>query len=508
MQLQPPFQSLADAQLPGRTFRSVGTHGRHWLRQSVDSVTGYRELSVLDRLTLCLDPRSYRCTWYWRQSGADQAYPMRLQPDLLAPLLDPTVMALFGDLLLQRSATYDRLRMPTMVACRNALQAHLSEAPLMRAWKREWYRALLASQPQILQLSEQTRLDPCAALSPALYALVWRHEQLFLDVFRHEQKLCPLLGLLLASGWTIEKNSDVLKSLRTTICGLPGCGPATWRWLIRHGIRPMRPLISALAPGGEADRAWAVLANHLSLWSQARLPPPLPEQVTREWAARIPSMQRLESCCPDRLAVVARYIAHLSAVELSEQVCEIVDVLQQASEALPPMDRNQRRAGWSWLRVERRRAAVVLPADAATVERIRESLPAVLSLSGFNVVVLNNRQAIAEEGQRMAHCMASSPSDFLMDGLLHFSIRRRRSAHSVATCSLALGQLGPVLVDIRGRGNQSVGPALSRVAARLARHPQILEALRAGSRHEWVSEESPAPTESPRGIAGLVLQRP
>ena len=202
---------------------------RNWLQKSVDTASGRQELCILGRLILRLDPARRQCHWYWRHADSVAPTKMRLQPDLLAPLFDPTVLALFGDRLLQRSDTYDRLQMPSMVACRQAMKAFLAENPELSFWQQDWCRVLSACQPHILAMAQRARLDPHEGLCPALYSLVWRHEELFLDVGDNVPRLSPLLAVILAIGHELDTSNGALRALKILICNLPDCGPATWR---------------------------------------------------------------------------------------------------------------------------------------------------------------------------------------------------------------------------------------------------------------------------------------
>ncbi len=450
----------------------------HWLQQSVDPVRGRRELCILRRLVLRLDPVTRQCAWYWRRADSGQPERMRQQPDLLAPLLDPSVLALFGNRLLQDSGNYDRLRMPTMQACQEVMEAHLCADPELANWQQDWHRALSACQPRVLALAQHACLDARDGISPALYKLVWRYEELFLDVGENAPQLSPLLAIVLATGRELEVSNGALQALRTMVCELPGCGPASWRWLLKWGIGPLGPFIRPLVADQKFGRAWEVAADFLSLWSRADCPPALPESVSLEWAGRIGRFSEFGGCCPERVAVVAEHAAKLSSGEAKHQACEIADILEHAAEPLPLMDRNQKRSGWSWLRRECSDKTRGVSVNGETLARIRDQLPSLVSISGFDLVVLKDEQAILEEGRMMDHCMELTPLLYINDGQLHFSVRCLRSGRRVATCSLDIGQVRSVVTEVLGPGNQPAPKLVRRVAERLVSHPDLMGALR------------------------------
>lgn len=450
---------------------------KYWLHKSVDPVTDRLELCILGRLVLRLDPDPCHCAWYWRNNESGNLNRMSLQPNLLAPMSDPMVLALFGDWLLQRTDAYDRLQMPTMADCRRAMKSHLRENPELRDWQQEWHQALCGCQPGVLTYSEHACLDLRDGLPPALYSLVWRHEASFKDVSDNAPQLVPLLALVMASGSGLGSSHETLRNLRSLVCDLPACGAANWRWLLKWGLRPLRPFFRAFAGEDESRHGWRATARFLSLWSRAGLPAPLPEPVSQEWAARMMRLDELDSCCPERVAIVARHAACLSSAEVKDQACEMANVLDNSTKPLPLLDRNQKRAGWTWLRREfrdKRRAALV---DGEALAHIRDRLPPMISISGFDLVPLKGVQAITEEGRLMDHCMGLTPSLYLRDGQLHFSVRRAGSGRRLATCSLSIGQQRPTLAEVRGPGNQPAPKSARRAANRLACHPKLIAAL-------------------------------
>ena len=460
----------------GRASCDLGDGTEHpWLRKSIDPDTGCREFSMFGRLVLRLDPASCRCAWFWRDDESREPREMRLQPDLLAPLFDPTVMALFGDRLIQRSGDYERLKMPTMAACRQAMQIHIQRDPRLKSWQQDWHRTLSASQARVLTLAERARLDPRDGLSPALYELVWGHERLFLDLVNNAPQLCPLLAQMLASGRVAAGGNGILYEIRSVICELPDCRPATWRWLLQWGLDPLLPVLRAVAADREPCRAWEVTAAFLSLWSRGGLPPPLRQSLSREWARRMGSIGDLERTCPDRLRLVAEHVASLCSVD--NEVHQIADVLERASTPLPSLDCQQKRAGWSWLHKECRKRSQAVPIDAETLNRIRHRLPSVISVAEFDLVVLRDEQAIAEEGRLMAQCMDLTPLHYLNDDQLHFSIRRKESGTRLATCSVKIGGCRAVLTEVLGPGNEAASKSERRAAEQLVRHPKLVNVL-------------------------------
>lgn len=447
------------------------TSGPGWLQSSGPCSNGEHLLCIVERLELRLEHTEQRCAWYWRSSPTDIPRPMRQQPDLLAPLADPDVLALLGDQLLKQSPDHDPHDMPTMASCREAMQAHLDREPAFTDWQADWQHALSIFDSELFDLACQASLTPGRALSAQLYTCVWQHRAAFRDVASNAPGLMPLLALALADNWQPSTPRSALKDLRRRVCELPACGPATWRWLNQHGTQAIHPLISQLSDG-----PWTALAAFLSLWTRAGLPPPLPESAMAEWAGHLCRASQLHQPCPDRIAIIARHAESLAeppaacvAQELAVAMVCILDT------TLPALDRNQKRAGWPRLKRELQQYRQH-PEDEMVMSRLRDRLPASIRIEGFDLAILRDHAAIVEEGERLNHCMKDNPFAFQQDARLHFSIHCARTSQPMATCTLVGRGQRLILASLFGIENGSVPAAARRAAQRLARQLSIAPA--------------------------------
>ncbi|MGY6588402.1 MAG: hypothetical protein ACXIUB_08960 [Wenzhouxiangella sp.] len=401
---------------------------------------------------------------------------MSQQPDLLAPLHAPSVLALLGECELRRGGDFDRLNMPTMAACRKAMETRLQQDPRFADWQAVWQRALSDCQPEVFGLARQAVFAAADRLPPSLYAMVWRHEASFRDVDANAPRLVPLLAIAIAYGWRPDSHRT-LESLKQSILDLPYCKPATWRWLLQHGTEPLRPFLATLE-----ERPWSTVAAFLSLWIQSGLPPPLSPAITEEWASSLKRPRDLEFHCPQRMAMIARHAATLDKAQQTQQTSEILAAIQLAAQSpLPILDRNQQRAGWPWLRKELRQQRCLQLVDEGVMSRLRASLPATLSIGDYEFVILRSKEEIEEEGRRMDHCMNGGAEEFLQDGRLHFSVRCTKNARSLATCSLVgIGeQLAPT--DVYGFDNATASGALRSSALQLASNAQMVRLLKSAT---------------------------
>ena len=256
------------------------------------------------------------------------------------------------------------------------------------------------------------------------------------------------------------------------------CGPATWRWLLKWGLTAVCPFIKVFAAERGPRQTWEATTRLLSFWSRARLPPPLPEAVLFEWLGRTKSSGVLDSFCHERVAIVAQHASGLSQAELRNQDSEIADVLEQAIKPAPFLDRNQKRAGWNWLKREQRDKVRRGPLmDGDTLADIRSRLPSVFSASGFDFLLLRNEQAFIEEGRLMDHCMDQTPTFYLNDGQLHFSIRCRASGQRIATCNLGIGSRHLAVAEVLGPENQFSPKSVKQATEMLARQHELFNAV-------------------------------
>ena len=445
-----------------------------WLQVSGSQTTGHWSLLLLDRLELRLDADERACTWYWYRQGSNHAEPLSWEPDLLAPLDDPSVLAIFGDQWLKQYSTHDRLDMPGMEECRATMQARVSEDSQFAGWQREWCRVLSACQPGVLDLACRSRLATDDELELSLYSIVWRHDASFRDVALNAPRLLSMLAILVESGWQPPQSGNVLKAMREVVCSLASCGPATWRWLLEHGLDGIESLIVFLN-----DDPWPVVSQFLSLWTRAGLPPQMPEPVMDLWAHRFVRAHQLEALCPERVAMVARHAATLDDEQAHRQSEEIVTILQMAAEPLlPPLDPNQKRAGWSWLRKEPRQRERICADQERVVSPLRARLPSSLRIDYFELVILRDEAGIVEEGQRMNNCLQDDPRSFMNDGRLHFSLRCSVSGESIATCSLGAKGARLVVTEALGLNNDPAPGVARRAAQRLASHPRLMRLLK------------------------------
>lgn len=275
-----------------------------------------------------------------------------------------------------------------------------------------------------------------------------------MDVRSKAPNLLPLLGLWLSAGHRLEESEGPLGQLKQSIIEIPDCGQGTWRWLHRWGARSLISFIRGACPNGNGKSQWIVLFYLLELWGRAGLPPPLPAALTEVWGQMIPRPSSVLSGCPERLAILAQYLNDTRSSRLEGlEIQNFADSLMRIQDPLPPLDRNQKRAGWAWLRRDLQRFSLSVPCVVPCSRENRPVLTKAMVVSGVRFVPLLEVGEIEEEGFRLQHCMGIDPHCFAESADLHFSLRCPETDQSLATCSFSHSHERLRLCDFSGVNN-------------------------------------------------------
>lgn len=407
-----------------------------WIRIHVQKRPGHMNIELLGRLTLALNSVDKTLAWYWRTDAG--MLRIRQQPSLTQPLADYNVLALLGQTLDGQSATDPYARKASPRCCAAAMARRIVCNEQLDCWEIQWGRVLRATLGDALELALYSCPTEGRDLSTDHLKRIWRHQDAFLDVRDNAAGLVPLLGLWLSAGYRLQDNESPLGALRRCICEIPGCSPATWRWLQRWGARSLTSLVQGARSKDGGIAHWAALSSLLELWSRAGLPPPLPLTVAELWGRMIPRPSRLLGCCPERLAILAHHLNDTRSSRLEGlESQDVVDCLMRLQDPLPPLDRNQKRAGLAWLRRELQHFSLSVSCEGLDATTNRTVLRSPIVVSGVRFVPLLDAQEIEEEGHRLQHCMGDDPQSFVFSSDLHFSLRCPDTDKSLATCSFS-----------------------------------------------------------------------
>ena len=457
-----------------------------WIRIVGNGPLEQIQIEVFRRLILRIRSADCTCAWYWRTvSGAE--IKMGCQPSLLRPLSDSNVLALLGQDLIGPPVGEKTVQMASPQQCAQAMRVSIESDPALRHWPTDWYRILRGVLGSLLELALLAEPAKGCDIRPEVVELVWQNQAAFEDVRINNAGLLPVMSIWLLCGRELKASESPLRTLRTAVSGILDCGPATWRWLQCWGIAPILPLVHGTSRGDNRRSQWSALSRVLRLWTRAGLPPPLRQQVAMEWGRRIRGPQDLLTSCPERLAIIASYVhARKSSPLDMEEVEELGDCLMRLEEDWQPLDRNQKRAGWKWLRRDIHRFSMSVPFLVPLEDEAFPVLIEPTAVSGVRFVPLLNFQAIEEEGREQQHCMGEYPGRFIQSGM-HFSLRCAETDRRLATCTFAFR--GHRLVLRQFSGYHNARPC-RRIFTAMKTFGGILAKLNEDGRHRRKTDEA------------------
>ncbi|MEI6304080.1 MAG: hypothetical protein WCR74_21810 [Betaproteobacteria bacterium] len=354
--------------------------------------------------------------------------------------------------------------------CRAAYRA-LRRDPRFTLLQRERLPRALGLDPVLLAIALAAReLPECGWLDSTDFNLVWRHEALFRALAREAPQLLPLAAVALRED-KLPAGEDPLAALHA-LCAAHGLRPATWRYLLRHGVRWLQPVWRATGHG----RRITVTLEVLRAFERAGHPPPPPAREMRDWFeyAHEPELgddcdglppEITAACCAAARSQAARHDVIARA--------EILLALRWGHAERPQLDKPQRRAGWPWVR--RQALAWARRDRLASAGRYTEGearWPAPLpgyEAAGFRARAIASAEELVDAALAFHNCLADFANACRAGGTHVFVIRNLalRQDVAVAAFSCAGGAAHWRLQDIKGPCNLPVSGALAVFACRL-----------------------------------------
>ncbi|MEI6303888.1 MAG: hypothetical protein WCR74_20825 [Betaproteobacteria bacterium] len=356
--------------------------------------------------------------------------------------------------------------------CQEAYRA-LRRDPRFALLQRERLPRALGLDPVLHGIALAARVRPeWRGLDSAEFNLVWQHEAVFRAVAREAPQLLPLAAVALREN-TIATGEDALAGLHALFAG-HGLKPATWRYLLRHGVRCLRPVWRAI---GHGDRTTVTLAV-LRAFERAGHPPPPPAREMRVWFELAYEPELGDECDGVPPAVTAACCTAARSQAARHDAIARADIrlaLRWGRAVQAQLDKPQRRAGWPWVRRqalawERRER---LAGDGHYIDgdaRWATPLPT-HEAAGLRARAIASAEELVDTGLAFHNCVA----DFVAQcraGRVHvFVIRSLALREDVAVAALGRddGAARWLLLDIKGPCNQPVSAALSAFGSDLLR---------------------------------------
>ncbi len=366
-------------------------------------------------------------------------------------------------------------------------QAKLHDDWLIRtAWKLlntdlrfRWMRKhglpeALGLQSDLLALASQARAPARPGLVPrSTFNLVWRHEVPFRRVARENPQLLYLLELSLREKWIPDK-VDHIAEIRDYF-RKRRLSDAAWRYVHHYGSR----IFSIPIAMSTNTTKLPVCCFYMEALEAAGFPPPPAPALLRAWLRcfvnrgedRLLFGSSWNSMHPTVIrGILLEGDTRRSQSDFAQFVAEAAGVMQWALETGLVLNKQQARAGWSWLRrnwlgwCEQRRGMVesAVPGWISLLPRH--------STGGFDVVPLTSTSDLVEEAIEMRHCVDTYEETCIEGDIRIFSVRCRDSGKRLATLAIqAAKECGWLPYEVRGMANRPVSGELEQLATTVAR---------------------------------------
>lgn len=348
----------------------------------------------------------------------------------------------------------------------------LRRDPRFRQFIWEVMPRALQYDPVITSIAFAARPEPIGnSLSPAVYNMVWQHEQVFRQVSRENPRLLSLLSVAIQEHH-IPLERDPVRELRELFLAA-GLSKAAWRYLIRYGMRYLR-MIWEYVPG---DSRMDIAIEYLKILEEAGLPPPPTERMLHIIISAIRDLipdDTAHGWClipRDVLGIALRAAPRHDAFAHQVFLEQLASVTWWAARAQPALDKNQRHAGWQWLCREAEAWSSQQLVERRSEGQHWESALSEYQDGDFTVVPLTSAAALFEEAGKMMNCVDDYVEYCLDKGVRLFSIRCANSGARLATASIVAFRDDPsywFLTEVKGYANSDAGH-LWQIAEGIAR---------------------------------------
>jgi len=340
------------------------------------------------------------------------------------------------------------------------LRGHFLARRFTQATSKQLFVCLRA-RPELLQLTLRLhRYRPVGEVSSVAYAKLWRHAAYWQEL----ERISPRLTLFCYLAERRQRKTEYahLGELRDDCLEL-GLSPAGWRFLCRHGEAAYAPWLRP-ADSKRGLEHFEVLIAWIEWQAQAGLQQPL----SAEFARVIAAAQILGRDEEGYYAVMADpRFARVAANDFpagqdgkpdEATRAEWQEVATWLAVARPELDRHQWRAGWPLLQRAHRSW------EQRLIDARWDCPVATVSIDGWSARALSNGKDLAEEGERMKHCVINYVDRCLAGGYQVFTVEHPDNGEPVATIGLKKYEDGWEIDQVQGQRN-SEAPAEALVLA-------------------------------------------
>lgn len=309
-------------------------------------------------------------------------------------------------------------------------------------------------------------------LDSRTFNVVWRNQQAFRQVARENPQLLPLMQAFLSSkplGW-LKSSSDPVATLKDAF-RRSGFSEAAWRYVAKHGSRLFR------TPWERSTNThpFHAAAIYLSMLETAGLPPPPPPVVAKALlhgynTNRGKKVELVYGFHENINPLVMRTALHEAGRR--RQDCDLADFAETflgvcwwAEEPYLELDKNQMKAGWSWM-VKQWQIAE----EEKTIAASGNAVHWATRLTGFwlgqwLVLPISSSHELLQEAMAMRNCLADLQPNCEAGEVEIYSVRDAVTRKRKACIGIRFDTTGsPHIFDVRGFANTPPSGDIQHVA--------------------------------------------
>ena len=358
-------------------------------------------------------------------------------------------------------------------------------------WVLDTAYGLLLDDPRFIRLSEV--LLPAALALPkevVAIALGARHapwHELYLDCRTFRSVWCRLedfrivardtpnlLGLFSLLHWPALTepefaSPDPILSLKGYLKS-NGLSEATWRYVVRHSPNLFRGFWNEFT---NAYQQHQQTIGFLQCLQAAKLPPPPTDDVVSllgkyhrdNFGQRIPLLVGIPPMIV-RAAIIEGKRREQGA-QLESFAQELLDVFWWSETLRRPLDKNQLKAGWSWLLCQ---TQAYLRMENQIASAARKAWPARLpdtEIDGHEVIPLDSAEKLVRAGFSMRNCLADCVEDSATGKAEYYVLQKIRAGKTQYCIGFKFDEDGATLSGVKGFANSSAPEDARQVAEQL-----------------------------------------
>ena len=264
-----------------------------------------------------------------------------------------------------------------------------------------------------------------------------------------------------------------------------GLSEATWRYVVRHSPSLFQGFWNEFT--NVYQRHYQTI-GFLQCLQAAKLPPPPTDDVVSllwkyhrdNFGQRIPLLVGIQPMIV-RAAIIEGNL-RAQAAQLESFAQELRDVFWWSGTLKRPLDKNQRKAGWSWLLCQ---TQAYLRMENQIAGAARKAWPARLpatEIDGHEVSPLDSAEKLVRAGFSMRNCLADCVEDSATGKAEYYVMQKIRAGKTQYCIGFKFDEDGASLSGVKGFANGDAPPEAKSIADELLRRLDPLYTARSKQR--------------------------